>query len=818
MTRSNPSRVDDFPPARPSAHPRAGVALVIGVFVLLAGLYSVVVPPFETPDEIWHYAFIQHLAVGRGLPVSEPNTQALWRQQGVQAPGYYLAAAALTAVIDQSDFPAIYGRANPHAAIGQPDATANRNYLIHHADEGWPWRGSILALHLARFFSVLLGAVTLWATYRALALITDRRWALIGTALVGFIPQFIFISAAASNDNAINALAALVLWRLVALVVTPPKAKNQTESLSSSHPEPVEGWPTPQQSPTLRSRSTQGAQSDFRPGSEYSRKDWGSALALGCLLGLALLSKLSALALVALTGLTLLLAAWRAHSWRTLIVSSLAVGLPAIAIAGWWYGRNWALYRDPLAWNVWQANILLRVIPAGWETIIAELGSLERSFWGLFGWLNAPYTTWVYAVFRVLAIGFTLGLLLHVVRWLIALAKRNRPAFDWRWAGGWLLILWLGLLAFSWVRFMRVAPAAQGRYFFPAAPALALLLILALGGYRLLGLSERATRRGGWGIAAALVLLSAVTPFWIIRPAYQPPPAAPTAAVSAVRAELGNQFAIVGVSAEPAQLMPGGTADVTVVWQALAPMRDDYSVFVHLVDEEGITIAQTDTMPGGGLRPTSQWSAGETRAERYAVKIPTAAYTPDRGRWAVGLYDHKTNQRLPVRLVSADPALDVQTDNDSLRFGVAAVAARTGEVPNRIMADFADNVTLAGYRFSSRSVRAGEPLTVTLYWQARGPVAGDYTTFAHLLDAGFNTYGGHDSVPQPPTNAWQPGRIVTDTHTFTISLGATPGFYQIEASLYTLPDFDRLGLEHTSGAEGADRLLLGPVRVILQQP
>ena len=498
--------------------------------------------------------------------------------------------------------------------------------------------------------------------------------------------------------------------------------------------------------------------------------------------------------------MTLLLAAWRAHSWRTLIVSSLAVGLPALAIAGWWYGRNWALYHDPLAWNIWQANILLRVIPAGWGTIIAELGSLERSFWGLFGWLNVPYPTWVYAAFRVLAIGFTLGLLLHVVRWLIALAKRNRPAFDWRWAGGWLLILWLGLLAFSWVRFMRIAPAAQGRYFFPAAPALALLLILALGGYRLLGLSERATRRAGWGIAAALVLLSAVTPFWIIRPAYWPPPAAPTAAVSAVRAELGNQFAILGVSAEPAQLMPGETADVTVVWQALAPMRDDYSVFVHLVNEEGITIAQTDTMPGGGLRPTSEWSAGETRAERYAVTIPTAAYTPDRGRWAVGLYDHKTGERLPVRLVDAGPTLAAEADAGSLRFGAAAVAARTGEVPNRIMADFADNVTLAGYRFSSRSVRAGEPLTVTLYWQARGPVAGDYTTFAHLLDAGFNTYGGHDGIPQPPTGDWQPGRIVTDTHAFTVSPGAAPGFYQIEASLYTRPDFDRLGLAQAPGA------------------
>ena len=118
------------------------------------------------------------------------------------------------------------------------------------------------------------------------------------------------------------------------------------------------------------------------------------------------------------------------------------------------------------------------------------------------------------------------------------------------------------------------------------------------------------------------------------------------------------------------------------------------------------------------------------------------------------------------------------------------------------MADFADNVTLAGYRFSSRSVRAGEPLTVTLYWQARGPVAGDYTTFAHLLDAGFNTYGGHDGIPQPPTSDWQPGRIVTDTHAFTVSPEAAPGFYQIEASLYTRPDFDRLGLAHTARRRG----------------
>jgi len=120
--------------------PRAGLALLIALFVLLAGLYSVLVPAFETPDEIWHYAFIQHWPRPRAAGL-RANTQALWRQQGVQAPGYYLAAAALTALIDQSDFPRFTPRANPHAAIGRPDATANRNYLLHHAAEDWPWHG-----------------------------------------------------------------------------------------------------------------------------------------------------------------------------------------------------------------------------------------------------------------------------------------------------------------------------------------------------------------------------------------------------------------------------------------------------------------------------------------------------------------------------------------------------------------------------------------------------------------------------------------------------------------------------------------------------
>ncbi len=64
----------------------AGVALVVA-FLILSILYSVVNPAFESPDEIGHFGFIQHLVTTRSLPVlrlGEPG-------EAHQPPLYYVA-------------------------------------------------------------------------------------------------------------------------------------------------------------------------------------------------------------------------------------------------------------------------------------------------------------------------------------------------------------------------------------------------------------------------------------------------------------------------------------------------------------------------------------------------------------------------------------------------------------------------------------------------------------------------------------------------------------------------------------------------------
>lgn len=784
-----------FAPALPVFRPT--IRRLLAVYLLLAGLFSFVTPPFESPDEIWHYAFVQHLVTQGTLPVAEPNTSALWRQQGTQAPAYYAAAALLTVLIDQSDFPELFARANPHRAIGQPDTAINLNYLTHHRQaESFPWRQSVLALHVARLFSVFLGAVTVYAVYRTLYLILPPQAALLGAAFAAFLPQFAFISASVSNDNAINAAAALVLWQLTAMLVEGPR---------------------PRQSRLLK---------------------------LGTALGLALLSKLSGLGLVGVSAAAILWLAWRSRSLRPILDAALWTGGPAILLAGWWYLRNWRLYGDPLAWEMWEANILLRVIPAGPSQILSELGGLERSFWGLFGWLNLPYPASVYLALRVVAVFVALGLLLHVARaaragYALRADRHASTAPHASLAPYAFLLLWLLVLTSSWLRFMRVAPAAQGRYFFAAWPVLALLWTLGWTGW-----GHRFGQRVGWTVTSFLGLLTLATPFLLLRPAYNPPPmlipdSDPDTVISSTplsvfvagnsRIELlratasydGLQGTASTADHKMPAVFPGDEVQVDLVFQANAPLADDWSLFIHLVDGTGLTVAQLDTMPGGGLRPTTGWLPGRLLLDSYTVAIPETAHTPNRANWQVGFYDHRSGQRLSqvdggtsytFGEVTICPAGFTVSDCQA---GGQAAVPQDGDrtIPIPVHVQFADNVTLAGYSLSSRTPVPGQEMTVTLYWSATGPVAESYTVFAHLLTDSFEMFGGVDLKPSPPTESWPAGETVATLHTFIVPSNARPGLYQIEIGLYTRPDFRRLRVLDTINPAQEDRLLLGPLRI-----
>jgi hypothetical protein len=94
-------------------------------------------------------------------------------------------------------------------------------------------------------------------------------------------------------------------------------------------------------------------------------------------------------------------------------------------------------------------------------------------------------------------------------------------------------------------------------------------------------------------------------------------------------------------------LEPGSSLQVTLFWQALAPVDADYTIFVHVRNEQGMTVAQKDSQPFDGLYPTSQWQVGETVAQPLEIDLPLDLAAGPYSVY-VGLYRLDTMARLPV--------------------------------------------------------------------------------------------------------------------------------------------------------------------------
>jgi hypothetical protein len=87
--------------------------------------------------------------------------------------------------------------------------------------------------------------------------------------------------------------------------------------------------------------------------------------------------------------------------------------------------------------------------------------------------------------------------------------------------------------------------------------------------------------------------------------------------------------------------------DVRVLWQAESAIEDDWKVFVHLLDEDGKLVAQSDGFPADGIRRTDGWARGEVIEDRYHVSLPHGL-AGGRYELLIGLYDPVTGVRAPV--------------------------------------------------------------------------------------------------------------------------------------------------------------------------
>ena len=154
-------------------------------------------------------------------------------------------------------------------------------------------------------------------------------------------------------------------------------------------------------------------------------------------------------------------------------------------------------------------------------------------------------------------------------------------------------------------------------------------------------------------------------------------------------------------------------------------MTRDWSIFVHLVSEDGIIEAQRDVYPGGGLIATSDTDPGDTWNNLIAVQIPEGIYTPQTLDVYLGFYHLPTLDRMTI--IGAGSHFD--PDNNRLFLGQIRLDTPPGSVPNPVDVNFGGELTLLGYEISDRALQPGDTTDITLYWEARQSIRGQLHRF-----------------------------------------------------------------------------------------
>jgi hypothetical protein len=729
------------------ARTHASLIAVLLTFFVLGGLYNISQPLFEAPDEMAHFRYASWLATGHGLPDIITDLQAIGHEVG-QPPLYYAMLAVVIAGIDTDDLEQI-APPNPYWHRG---AGINAHY--HTPAERFPYRNTALAVHLARFASTLVASLTIMSAY-GLARIAAPKQAALAAALVAFNPQFIAISSSVSNDTLVSALSGVALL-LLAWQLAPPRAP------------------------------------------------WWQYILLGAIWGLAIVTKLSGLALGAIIVIGLLCAAWRHRSWRPFVRGLSGVLVGAAITAGWWFVRNWMLYGDPLAWEeLLGANrSLLRPTLLSWPDTLHYATYLQRSYWAMFGYgISAP--TAFYQIVNVLAFVALIG----VVVWFVRTGRRQltrQPTLTVLLAAAWSLIVFVSLL-----RWMRLVTASnQGRLLFPAISGVAVLL--ALG-------SATFTRRRNWlGLTMMIFLLvwAVASPFLLIQPAYSQPEPLPDGEgiPNPVSIEFGGEIRLLGYSLPQPSVQAEESLAIELFWQALRPISESYVVALHALDPSGQVVAGLDVIPYGARYPTAVWQPGQPFRDTYSLPIEHGAIA-GQAMLLLAVYPWERPEQALTAVIGENPVDPVVLTS----FKIAPNETIEYSPSNSVDVTFGQQFKMMGFDLPE-TVKAGRPLTATLYWEALAPDGNDYTVFVHLLDDSGNLVAQGDSPPQAnwyPTSIWTAGEQIRDPHKLFPPGDVAGGRYRLTVGLYDLDTGARLPAVDADGGRWLDdSVLLGSVELI----
>ena len=442
--------------------PPAAFALS-ALWVVLLAAWSLLAPLSRAPDEPGHADLMFHLADGGTYPAW--NARNLSRGVLTVVVAHQSRATGLK--LTEREAPPRAARPT-FAAAGGDRPTPLPNQIAQHPPLYYELGAVALRAehvvirpmlerewHGLRLLNVLLLApLSLLAFLTARRLLEDERTALAAAAVPLAIPQLLHVGAAINNDNLLTLLASALALLLAGVL----------------------------------------------------RGDTGrrTAVTIGVLGALALLTKAFAFAFLAWIPLAYVVAARRGAGRSALTGGALATGI-ALAGGGWWWLRH-LIHAGSLSPSI--ADRLYAKAPAGFTPDLSfyvprAIGHLAQSFWGDFGFLEAPLP--------VVAVALASGV---VVVATVAAATRPGRRLELAALGSLFALLLALVLVQAYDRYARsgLTPFLYGRYLFPAVVPLA--AIVGSGAVRLLGERAPLAILGGAVAMQAVAVHTAFATWW----------------------------------------------------------------------------------------------------------------------------------------------------------------------------------------------------------------------------------------------------------------------------------------------------------------
>ncbi len=556
-----------------------GLGLILALYLSLALAHSLAAPLTVGNDEWAHFLYLRFIREHGRLPAT-PAERVEAGYKADAPPLYHLLAAAATTGVEPARL--LRPVDSPRRQLADP--VLGSYALVHTGVELPPYRGEVLWWHIGRGVSIVWGAALLLVTYlTALELLADRGRALLATAFLAFIPALIFHSSVLSYESLSAALTALFLWAGLRVVKRPHR--------------------------------------------------WRWWLLLGGLAGLTLTAKYSAVLLPLEIAFIGGLAGWSHRLNLKFFLTRLFAALLMLSLtSSWWFG-----------WVAWHFNTIATQGPLvgvlqpllvgdasdttsvqvasflfGAQSVAAEQRPpLERNYgqllWGMLeSFWAAPVagtfvgSPWLVGLFSLAALVGLAGL---GRLWLKSGAEER---------------VWLALLIFHAV---LVGPlllvrlvfsfdpreTAQGRHFLlPAASAIASVLVWGWRQWRFELGPLAATGLFGWSLLGQVGWAA-----WV----YPPPLPVWTKDAPAAQRPLNQTFAanirLLGSSWTPGD----STLAVTLWWQALDTLPEDYLVELSLLDEAGQPVGYALGQPVQGRYPTRAWEPADVIKDGYALPL-----------------------------------------------------------------------------------------------------------------------------------------------------------------------------------------------------